>query len=113
MITVRGACLLGGKEATHIKGGRLDYACLLGRQAIQGECKVDCGPTVVGDGDIDPDLMSFLNAKRREDRLTKIVTYTTDLAPRCVLNLLEKKGWSVVSSTGFEQTCVWTLHKDE
>lgn len=34
------ACLLGGKEATHIKGGRLDYACLLGRQAIQGECKV-------------------------------------------------------------------------
>lgn len=33
-------CLLGCKEATHIKAGRLDYAFLFGRQAIQEECKL-------------------------------------------------------------------------
>lgn len=79
---------------------------------VSKSMRLDSGPTVVGDGDIDPDLMSFLKAERKEERLTRIVTYTTKLAPRCVLNLLEKKGWSVVSSAGFAEKCVWTLHKD-
>lgn len=41
------------------------------------------------------------------------VTYTTGLAPQQVLNLLEKEGWRVVSTTGVGQTYVWTLHKEK
>lgn len=32
--------LLGNTSATHIKGGRLDYACLIGGHGTQGECEV-------------------------------------------------------------------------
>lgn len=33
-------CLLGNNEPTHIRGGRLDYACVLNSQGIMGEARV-------------------------------------------------------------------------
>nr|CDJ83901.1 GTP cyclohydrolase I domain containing protein [Haemonchus contortus] len=38
--------------------------------------------------------------------------YMTTLAPRQVLNILEKEGWKVVGMAGIGQTCAWTLHRD-
>lgn len=35
------ALLLGTPEATHVKGGRLDYACLLNGGGVGGECAVE------------------------------------------------------------------------
>ncbi|XP_063603593.1 GTP cyclohydrolase 1 feedback regulatory protein-like isoform X2 [Penaeus indicus] len=79
---------------------------------VSKSLRLDCGPTIVGDSDSDPDLMFILKADALKDPFTKIVSYTTKLAPRRVLNLLEEKGWSVVSSAGFGETCVWTLHRN-
>ena len=33
--------LLGSKAATHIQGGRLDYACIVNGQGLDGECVVE------------------------------------------------------------------------
>ena len=35
------ALLLGNPEATHVRGGRLDYACLLNGGGVGGECAVE------------------------------------------------------------------------
>ncbi|KAK4312564.1 hypothetical protein Pmani_016029 [Petrolisthes manimaculis] len=78
---------------------------------ISTEMRMDTGPTCVGDYMSDPKLMAYLEADLNQDPVRPKSCYCTKLLPRQVLNLLEVKGWKVVSSTGIGQTCVWTLHQ--
>ena len=36
--------------------------------------------------------------------------WRTELRPRIVLDLLEKRQYKVVAMTGIGQTCIWTCH---
>ncbi|CAJ0601961.1 unnamed protein product [Cylicocyclus nassatus] len=63
---------------------------------ISTQIRLEAGPTFVGDGDSDIDLMGRLQAKPSQQLGNEFVEYSTPLSPRLVLNLLEKEGWKVV-----------------
>uniref|UniRef100_A0A914D1D2 GTP cyclohydrolase 1 feedback regulatory protein n=1 Tax=Acrobeloides nanus TaxID=290746 RepID=A0A914D1D2_9BILA len=71
-----------------------------------------CGPTLVGDADSEPELMSYLNATKISRLGNNFSEYSTDWAPPKVLNMLAKRGYRVVGIAGVGQTCIWTLFKD-
>lgn len=72
---------------------------------------MECGPTMVGDGESDAKLMEKLDAKLTKQLGNEFQEYITKWSPRKVLNQLEKEGWSVVAMAGIGQTCAWTLFK--
>uniref|UniRef100_A0A914WEP0 GTP cyclohydrolase 1 feedback regulatory protein n=1 Tax=Plectus sambesii TaxID=2011161 RepID=A0A914WEP0_9BILA len=80
---------------------------------ISTQIRLECGPTVVGDADSDPELMKALEAMPSKQLGNNFVEYTTVWPPRAVLNKLETLGWKVVGMAGIGQTCAWTLHKTE
>ncbi|CAB3406572.1 unnamed protein product [Caenorhabditis bovis] len=73
---------------------------------------MECGPTMVGDGDSDPQLMALLEANLMKQLGNEFQEYITKWSPRKVLNTLEREGWRVVGMAGIGQTCAWTLHKE-
>ncbi|XGW29294.1 hypothetical protein V3C99_008816 [Haemonchus contortus] len=79
---------------------------------ISTQIRLETGPTFVGDGDSDKELMERLCAHPSRQLGNEFVEYMTTLAPRQVLNILEKEGWKVVGMAGIGQTCAWTLHRD-
>ncbi|XP_042203442.1 GTP cyclohydrolase 1 feedback regulatory protein-like [Homarus americanus] len=81
---------------------------------ISCEFKMETGPTYVGDGLSDAALMAELEAKIIKDPVkSNSIKYSTQWAPRCVLNFLEKKGWQVITSAGVGQSCIWTLYSKD
>lgn len=72
---------------------------------------MECGPTMVGDGESDAKLMEKLEAKLMKQLGNEFQEYITKWSPRKVLNQLEKEGWAVVAMAGIGQTCAWTLYK--
>lgn len=78
---------------------------------VSTQINLDSGPTCVGDSDSDPELMRYLQAEKITELGKSYSSYRTKLMPRLVLDLLEEKGWKVVTCTGIGQTCLWTLHK--
>ncbi|PIC35262.1 hypothetical protein B9Z55_014675 [Caenorhabditis nigoni] len=72
---------------------------------------MECGPTMVGDGESDAKLMEKLEAKLMKQLGNEFQEYITKWSPRKVLNQLEKEGWQVVAMAGIGQTCAWTLYK--
>ncbi|XP_053655488.1 GTP cyclohydrolase 1 feedback regulatory protein [Cherax quadricarinatus] len=79
---------------------------------ISTQLRLEAGPTYVGDSDSDPDLMSYLGAEEVKEPTSKSFSYCTKLVPRKVLNLLEKRGWRLVTSSNIGQMCIWTLHRE-
>lgn len=73
--------------------------------------RMECGPTSVGDGNSDPELMASLGANKVKDIGHDFETYRTNDNPRVVLDKLEVQGWKLVTVTGAGQTIIWTLHK--
>ncbi|EFO93053.1 hypothetical protein CRE_10051 [Caenorhabditis remanei] len=73
---------------------------------------MECGPTMVGDGESDATLMEKLEAKLMKQLGNEFQEYITKWSPRKVLNQLEKEGWKVVAMAGIGQTCAWTLYKE-
>ncbi|KAF8374613.1 gfrp-1 [Pristionchus pacificus] len=67
---------------------------------ISTQMRLECGPTFVGDKDSDEELMEYLQASPRQQLGQSFVEYATDLSPRAVLDLLETRGWTVVSMCG-------------
>ncbi|NXR32530.1 GFRP protein, partial [Zosterops hypoxanthus] len=72
----------------------------------------EAGPTMVGDENSDPHLMSVLGAKKRTMLGNNFSEYYVNDAPRMVLDKLESLGYRVVSMTGVGQTLVWCLHRE-
>ncbi|KAK0407938.1 hypothetical protein QR680_003683 [Steinernema hermaphroditum] len=79
---------------------------------ISTQTRLECGPTMVGDADSDPELMYFLEAKKVVRLGNRYAEYVTDLHPRIVLNRLGERGFRVVGMAGIGQTCVWTCVRD-
>lgn len=75
------------------------------------QCYTENGPTYVGDEYSDPELMQYLCANKITEPGNNFSTYLTDLNPRRVLDLLEKRGFRLVGMSGMGQTCVWTMWK--
>lgn len=80
---------------------------------ISTQIRMECGPTMVGDGESDPKLMEKLEAKLTKQLGNEFQEYITKWSPRKVLNQLEKEGWKMVAMAGIGQTCAWTLYKEE
>ncbi|CAO4374608.1 hypothetical protein L5515_011911 [Caenorhabditis briggsae] len=78
---------------------------------ISTQIRMECGPTMVGDGESDAKLMEKLEAKLMKQLGNEFQEYITKWSPRKVLNQLEKEGWQVVAMAGIGQTCAWTLYK--
>ncbi|XP_071552347.1 GTP cyclohydrolase 1 feedback regulatory protein-like [Panulirus ornatus] len=79
---------------------------------ISTQFRLDDGPTYVGDSMSDPTLMSYLKAEKIYEQTSSTFSYQTKLVPREILNMLEAKGWRLVSSSGIGQTCIWTLYQE-
>ncbi|XP_022101312.1 GTP cyclohydrolase 1 feedback regulatory protein-like isoform X2 [Acanthaster planci] len=71
----------------------------------------ECGPTICGDEQSDPELMHYLGATLTKQFGNNFHEYCTTDKPRMVLNKLERRGYKVISQSGTGQTMVWTLHK--
>ena len=96
---------------------------------VTTQIRLEAGPCIVGDEHSDPELMKYLKAEQRRENgqffkvnshllgylffhhLLLQQVWETKLLPREVLDLLELKGFNVVSTTGIGQTYVVTLHK--
>ncbi|NXN97079.1 GFRP protein, partial [Rhinopomastus cyanomelas] len=79
---------------------------------ISTQTRLEVGPTIVGDEQSDPGLMTFLGAAKRNMLGNNFSEYFVNEAPRMVLNRLESCGYRVVAMTGVGQTLVWCLHKE-
>ncbi|CAD6195189.1 unnamed protein product [Caenorhabditis auriculariae] len=79
---------------------------------ISTQIRMECGPTFVGDGQSDIELMERLNAKLSKQLGNEFQEYVTPLPPRMVLNQLETEGWKVIGMAGIGQTCAWTLYRE-
>lgn len=80
---------------------------------ISTEIRLECGPTIVGDGESDPELMEFLGAKLLTFYGNTFPEFRTPDAPRVTLNRLATRGYRVVAMSGIGQTCIWTLFKPD
>ncbi|KAF6040772.1 GCHFR [Bugula neritina] len=69
------------------------------------------GPTYVGDEYSDPDLMEKLGAKLIKQPGNNYSEWKCEEPPRVILDKLDVEGFTLVSSTGIGQTCIWTLYK--
>lgn len=78
---------------------------------ISTQIRMESGPTNVGDGDSDPELMAFLGAEKKKETGNDWYIYQSAECPRIVLDKLETRGWKVIAVTGASQAIVWTLHK--
>ena len=97
---------------------------------VTTQIRLEAGPCIVGDEHSDPELMKYLKAEQRRENgqffkvnchhcqgylffyhLLLQQVWETKLLPREVLDLLELKGFNVVSTTGIGQTYVVTLQK--
>ena len=94
---------------------------------VTTQIRLEAGPCIVGDEHSDPGLMKYLKAEQRRENgqffkvnchLIGLLIFVllqqvweTKLLPREVLDLLELKGFNVVSTTGIGQTYVVTLQK--
>ncbi|KAK6027813.1 putative GTP cyclohydrolase I feedback regulatory protein [Ostertagia ostertagi] len=65
---------------------------------ISTQIRLEVGPTFVGDGESDKELMERLEANPSR-QLGNEFEYMTALAPRQVLDILEKEGWKVQTAT--------------
>ncbi|TRZ21300.1 hypothetical protein HGM15179_005826 [Zosterops borbonicus] len=79
---------------------------------VSTQTRLEAGPTMVGDENSDPHLMSVLGAKKRTMLGNNFSEYYVNDAPRVVLDKLESLGYRVVSMTGVGQTLVWCLHRE-
>lgn len=80
---------------------------------ISTQIRLEIGPTIVGDGKSDPELMEYVGARKMIQLGNDFPEYRSEDPPRIVLNKLEEKGYRVVAMAGIGQTCIWTLHKPE
>ena len=78
---------------------------------VTTQIRLEAGPCIVGDERSDPELMRDLKAELRREKGQFFKVWETLLLPREVLDILEQKGFSVVSTTGIGQTFVVTLQK--
>ncbi|KAG8188550.1 hypothetical protein JTE90_007158 [Oedothorax gibbosus] len=78
---------------------------------ISTQIRVENGPTIVGDGDSDEELMEYLGAQLTQQLGNNYSEYICKDAPRVVLDNLELRGYKVIAMAGIGQTCIWTLHK--
>ena len=78
---------------------------------VTTQIRLEAGPCIVGDERSDPELMKHLKAEQRRENGQFFKVWETLLLPREVLDLLEQKGYNVVSTTGIGQTYVVTLQK--
>jgi hypothetical protein len=79
---------------------------------ISTENTLSQGPTVCGDAQSDPTIMTVCNAELTHQLGHTFQEYVSILAPRTILDKLEGLGFRVVGVTGAGQTCIWTLHKE-
>lgn len=80
---------------------------------ISTEIRLESGPTIVGDGESDPELMEYLGAKLLTFYGNNFQEWRTPEVPRVVLDRLEARGYIVTTMAGIGQTCIWTLHKPD
>ncbi|XP_022101313.1 GTP cyclohydrolase 1 feedback regulatory protein-like isoform X3 [Acanthaster planci] len=80
---------------------------------VSTQIRLECGPTICGDEQSDPELMHYLGATLTKQFGNNFKEWRTDLLPRVVLDRLEAKGYRVISATGMGQTMVWTMHKKQ
>ncbi|XP_068111020.1 GTP cyclohydrolase 1 feedback regulatory protein [Hyperolius riggenbachi] len=80
---------------------------------ISTQIRMESGPTIVGDENSDPELMTQLGAIKRTVLGNNFAEYFINEPPRVTLNKLEHLGYRVISMTGVGQTLVWCLHKEE
>jgi len=73
--------------------------------------RLENGPCIVGDSKSDPDLMKYLGAEAKQEKGQLFTIWETKLLPRVVLDLLELKGYKLVSTSGVGQTFVTTMFK--
>ena len=78
---------------------------------VTTQIRLEAGPCIVGDERSDPELMRHLQAEQRREKGQFFKVWETLLLPRQVLDLLEEKGYNVVSTTGIGQTFAVTLQK--
>lgn len=79
---------------------------------ISTEIRLDKGPTIVGDEYLNKNLADYLEASLTKEIGNEFSHYVSRYAPRIILDMLEVKGYKVVSSCGVGQTCVWTLYAE-
>ncbi|XP_071492849.1 GTP cyclohydrolase 1 feedback regulatory protein-like [Diadema antillarum] len=79
---------------------------------ISTQIRLECGPTICGDAESDPELMEYLGASLIKQVGNNFKEYRSPDVPRVILNRLEKVGYRVVTQTGVGQTTIWTLHKE-
>ncbi|XP_071835269.1 GTP cyclohydrolase 1 feedback regulatory protein-like [Apostichopus japonicus] len=78
---------------------------------ISTQIRLECGPTICGDEKSDQGLMAYLGATLTQQIGNNFSEYRSDHPPRIVLDLLESKGYTLVSQCGVGQTVIWTLCK--
>jgi len=78
---------------------------------VTTQIRLEVGPCIVGDEKSDPELMKFLKAEVRRETGQFFKIWETKLLPREVLDLLEIRGYKIVSTTGIGQTYVVALQK--
>ncbi|KAJ8045537.1 GTP cyclohydrolase 1 feedback regulatory protein [Holothuria leucospilota] len=78
---------------------------------ISTQIRLECGPTICGDEKSDPELMEYLGATLVQQVGNNFGEYRSNHAPRIILELLDKRGYTLVGQCGIGQTVVWTLHK--
>ncbi|XP_038044234.1 GTP cyclohydrolase 1 feedback regulatory protein-like isoform X1 [Patiria miniata] len=78
---------------------------------VSTQIRLECGPTICGDEQSDPELMQYLGATLTKQFGNNFQQYSTTDIPRKVLDKLEGRGYKVISQSGAGQTMIWTLHK--
>ncbi|XP_038044235.1 GTP cyclohydrolase 1 feedback regulatory protein-like isoform X2 [Patiria miniata] len=78
---------------------------------VSTQIRLECGPTICGDEQSDPELMQYLGATLTKQFGNNFKEWRSELLPRVVLDRLEGRGYRVIAATGMGQTMVWTLHR--
>lgn len=76
---------------------------------VSTQIRIENGPTIIGDADSDPQMMSLFDAKLESRMGNNFAEFVTSWPPRKVLNKFASFGYRVVCMAGIGQTCVWTL----
>jgi len=78
---------------------------------LSTQIRLENGPTIVGDGDIDQDIVNLVGASKVKDMCNDFSHYETPDPVRKVMDTLEKIGYTCIGVTGLGQTAIFTLHK--
>jgi len=73
---------------------------------------IQTGPTQVGDGHSDPDLMKCIDAALVKDKLLGFTCYNTKLTPSQVLDQLKARNigtFKIEGMTAYENRLYWTV----